>query len=156
MSSAGFTTFSALLLFFSLFITLCVFVYIFYAISSNIDEARSVRPPANVFVFGDFNVHHRDWLNSFDRTVKLSHNFLNIKCCNYSNDLIQTFNFSTLFSDCDSYNPALLDVFISSNPSVCSSVFFPSFRKLRSCYCFSFNQLCIKFKTRCPLSLRSL
>ena len=30
-----------------------------------------------------------------------------------------------MFSDCDSYNPALLDVFISSNPSVCSSVLFP-------------------------------
>ena len=78
MSSTGFTTFSALLLFFSLSITLCVFLYIFYAISSNIDEARSVRPSANVFVFGDFNVHHRDWLNSFDRTVKLCYNFLNI------------------------------------------------------------------------------
>ena len=78
MSSTGFTTFSALLLFFSLSITLCVFLYIFYAISSNIDEARSVRPSVNVFVFGDFNVHHRDWLNSFDRTVKLCYNFLNI------------------------------------------------------------------------------
>ena len=31
-------------------------------ISSNIDELLSIKPSANVFVFGDFNVHHKDWL----------------------------------------------------------------------------------------------
>ena len=31
-------------------------------ISSNIDEVPSINPSANVFVFGDFNVHHKDWL----------------------------------------------------------------------------------------------
>ena len=35
---------------------------VFDSISSNIDEALSINPSANVFVFGDFNVHHKDWL----------------------------------------------------------------------------------------------
>ena len=30
--------------------------------ASNIDEVLSINPSANVFVFGDFNVHHKDWL----------------------------------------------------------------------------------------------
>ena len=32
------------------------------SISSNIDEVLSINPSANVFVFGDFKVHHTDWL----------------------------------------------------------------------------------------------
>ena len=32
------------------------------SISSNIDEFPSINPSADVFVFGDFNVHHKDWL----------------------------------------------------------------------------------------------
>ena len=32
----------------------------FDSISSNIDEILSINPSANVFVFGDFNVHHKD------------------------------------------------------------------------------------------------
>ena len=36
--------------------TLCT---VFYSISSNIDEVLSINPSADVFVFGDFNVHHK-------------------------------------------------------------------------------------------------
>ena len=32
------------------------------SISPNIDEVLSINPSANAFVFGDFNVHHKDWL----------------------------------------------------------------------------------------------
>ena len=32
------------------------------SISCNIDEVLSKNPSANVFVFGDFNDHHKDWL----------------------------------------------------------------------------------------------
>ena len=39
--------------------SLCTF---FYSISSNIDEVLSINPSANFFVFGDFNVHHKDCL----------------------------------------------------------------------------------------------
>ena len=35
---------------------------VFDSISSNIDEVLSINPSANVFVFGDFNVHRKDWL----------------------------------------------------------------------------------------------
>ena len=35
---------------------------VFDSISSNIDEVLSINPSANVFVFGDSNVHHKDWL----------------------------------------------------------------------------------------------
>ena len=35
---------------------------VFDSISSNIDEVLSIKPSANVFVFGGFNVHHKDWL----------------------------------------------------------------------------------------------
>ena len=35
---------------------------VFDSISSNIVEVLSISPSANVFVFGDFNVHRKDWL----------------------------------------------------------------------------------------------
>ena len=35
---------------------------VFDSISSNIDEVLSINPSANAFVFGDFNIHHKDWL----------------------------------------------------------------------------------------------
>ena len=40
-------------------LSLCM---VFDSISSNIDEVLSINPSANVFVFGDLNVHHKDWL----------------------------------------------------------------------------------------------
>ena len=38
---------------------LCI---VFDSISSNIDAVLSINPSANVFVFRDFNVRHKDWL----------------------------------------------------------------------------------------------
>ena len=35
---------------------------VFDSISSSIDEVLSINPSANVFVFEEFNVHHKDWL----------------------------------------------------------------------------------------------
>ena len=35
---------------------------VFDSISSNTDEDLSINPSANVFVFGDFNIPHKDWL----------------------------------------------------------------------------------------------
>ena len=43
---------------------------VFYSISSNIDEVLSINPSANAFVFGDFNVHHKDRLTYSDGTDK--------------------------------------------------------------------------------------
>ena len=61
MFSTGFTSLSVLLLF-PQSITFFSFVHGFDSVSSNIDEVLSINPSANVFVFGDFNVHHKDWL----------------------------------------------------------------------------------------------
>ena len=36
--------------------------FCFSFISSNVDEVLSINPSANVFVLGDFNIHHKDWL----------------------------------------------------------------------------------------------
>ena len=82
---------------------------VFYSISSNIDEVLSINPSANVFVFGDFNVHHKDWLTysgGTDRPGELCYNF------SISNDLTQMVNFPTWIPDCDSHSPALLDISI--------------------------------------------
>ena len=95
---------------------------VFHSISSNIDEVLSINPSANVFVFGDFNVHHRDLLTysgGTDRSGELCYNF------SISNDLTQMVNFPTWIPDCDSHSPALLDLFLPSDASICSTKAFP-------------------------------
>ena len=49
-------------------------------------------------------------------------------CYNFSisNDLTQMVNFPTWISDCDSHSTALLDLLISSDASICSTLAFPS------------------------------
>ena len=42
-----------------------------------------------------------------------------------SNNPTQMVNFSTRIPDCDSHSPALLDLFISSDASICSTIAFP-------------------------------
>ena len=94
----------------------------FDSISSNIDQVLSINPYANVFVFGDFIVHHKDWLNysgETDRSGELCFGF------STPNDLTQIFNFPTRIPDCGSHGPALLDLFLSSNTSFCSTMAFP-------------------------------
>ena len=63
---------------------------VFDSISSNINEVLSISPSANVFVFGDFNVHHKDWLTYSGGT-----NISGELCYNFSisNKLTQTVNF---------------------------------------------------------------
>ena len=98
---------------------------VFDSISSNIDEVLSINPSANVFVFGDFNVHHKDWLTysgGTDRPGELCYNF------SISNDLTQMVNFPTRIPDCDSHSPTCLDLFISSDASISSTIAFPPFR----------------------------
>ena len=97
---------------------LCLYV-VFYSISSNIDEVLSINPYANVFVFGDFSIYHKDWLTysgGTDRPGELCYNF------SISNDLTQMVNSPTQIPDCDSHSPALFDLFISSDASICSTM----------------------------------
>ena len=42
-----------------------------------------------------------------------------------SNDLTQMVNFPTRIPDCDSHSPTLLDFFLSSDASICSTMDFP-------------------------------
>ena len=75
-----------------------------------------------MFVFGDFNVHHKNWLTypgGTDRPGELCYNV------SVSNDLTQMVNFPTRIPDCDSQSPTLLDLFISSDASICSTMAFP-------------------------------
>ena len=95
---------------------------VFDSISSKIDEVLSINPSANVFVFADFNVYHKDGLtysSGTDRPGELCYNF------SISNDLTQIVNFPTRIPDCDSHSPALLDLFLSSDASICSAKAFP-------------------------------
>ena len=55
------------------------FFTIFDSILSNIDEVLSINPSANVFLFGDFTIHHTDWLTysgGTDQPGELCCNFL--------------------------------------------------------------------------------
>ena len=64
----------------------------FGSFSSSIEEVLLINPSANVFVFGDFNVHHKDFLTysgGTDRPGELCYNF------SISNDLAQMVNFPT-------------------------------------------------------------
>ena len=77
---------------------------------------------ANVFILGDFNVHHKDWLNysgGTNRPGELCYN------CSISNELTQMINFPTRIPDCDSRRSALLDLFLLSDASICSAMAFP-------------------------------
>ena len=42
-----------------------------------------------------------------------------------SNDLTQVVNFPTQIPDCDSNSPVVLDIFLSSDASICSTMAFP-------------------------------
>ena len=88
---------------------------VFDSILSNINEILSINPSANFFVFGDFNVHHKDWLTYSGGTDRPGEML---------NDLTQMVNFPTRIPDCDSHIPALLVLFFSSDTSICSTMAF--------------------------------
>ena len=95
---------------------------VFDSFSSNIEEVLSINPSANVFVFGDFNVHHKDWLTysgGTDRAGELCYDF------SISNNITQIVNFPTQIP----HSPALLDLFLSCGASICSTVALPSIGK---------------------------
>ena len=79
---------------------------LFDSILSIIDEVFSINPSANVFVFWNFNVHHKDRLTysgGTNRPSELCYNF------SISNDFTQIVNFPARIPDCESHSPALLD-----------------------------------------------
>ena len=83
-----------------------------------------INPSANVSFFVDFNVYHKNWLIYSGDTVRpgeLCYNF------SISNDFTHMVNFPTRIPDGDSRGPSLLDLFISSDASNCSTMPFPPF-----------------------------
>ena len=106
---------------------------VFDYISSNIDQIFLINPSANVFVFGDFNVHHKDWVTysgEIERPGELCYNF------STSNDLTQMVNVPSGIPDCGFHSPALLGLFFPSYASIWSTVAFsvfidfPSYNKM--------------------------
>ena len=77
------------------------FLYMaFYSILSNINEVLLINPSANVSVFGDFHMHHKDWFTysgGTDRSGKLCYNF------SILNDLTQMVNFPSQIPDSPSH-----------------------------------------------------
>ena len=76
-------------------------------------------------VFGDSNVHHKDWSTYSGRTERpgeLCYNF------SVSNDLTQMVNFSSEIRDCDFHSHALFDLFLFLH--LFSLFGFPTIRKL--------------------------
>ena len=95
----GFTSLSVLLHFpLSRSSSLCT---VFDGISYDMDEVLLINPSTNVFVFGEFSIHHRDWLTFSGGTGKpgeLWYYFF------ISNDLAQMVNFPIRNSGCDSHS----------------------------------------------------
>ena len=94
---------------------------IFDSISSKIDKVLLISSSPNVFVFGDFNIHHKDWVTYSDRTDQPGE-----LCYNFSilDDLTQMLNFPIRIPDCGSPSPGLLDLFITFDTSICSTMAF--------------------------------
>ena len=87
---------------------------VFGSISSKIDEILSISPFANVLVFGDFNVNHKDRLTypgGTDRHGELCYNF------SFPNDLTHMVNVPTCILHGDS--------FLSHDAIICSKMAFP-------------------------------
>ena len=81
-----------------------------------------IKPSANVCVFGDFTVHHKDWLtysSGTDISGELCYDI------SISNKLTQMGNFPTRIPDCDSHSPTFLALFLSPDISICSTMAFP-------------------------------
>ena len=76
-------------------------------------------------------------------------------CCNFpvSNDFTQMFYLATMIPDCDSLSPALMDIFLSSNPSICSTV---AFHPLENPDHVVVSVSIVKLKRRYPVSSHSL
>ena len=94
---------------------------VFDSIVSDIDEVPLIKPSANKFVFGYIVVHHQDWLSYFggtDRSGKLCYNF-------WLQATLLWWLTTLLASQTGSHSPALLDLFISSQASICSTMAFP-------------------------------
>ena len=73
-----------------------------------------------------------------------------------SNELTQMVNFPIWIPDCDSHSPALLDSFISSHASVCSTMAFPPLGNSDHVVASVSTDFQSNLKRRSPVSSHSL
>ena len=90
------------------------------SISESIDKALSIRQSANIFVFGDFNIHHENWLKFSNNTSASGTKAYNFAL---SQSLSQHVDFPTPTPDRSDQSPSLLDLFFTSNPDICKVSF---------------------------------
>ena len=65
-------------------------------------------------------------------------------------------NFPTQIPDCDSHSPAIMDLFVSSDATVCSIMAFPPLGNSDHVVVSISIDFYIKLTTKCPISLHSL
>ena len=94
---------------------------VFDSILSNIDEVLSVNPSTNVLSSETLTSIIRTRLPILVELIDLVHSVIIF----LSQMTLLMVNFSSWIPDCDSHSPALLDLFISSDASICSTVAFP-------------------------------
>ena len=70
--------------------------------------------------------------------------------------LVLMVNFSTQISDCDSHSPVVLDLFISSDASICSRMAFRPLGNSDHVVVSVSIDFSFKFTTPCPVSSHSV
>ena len=115
---------------------------VFDAVSSSIDVILPMNPTADVFVLGNFNIHHNNW-STFSVKTDTSGNFP------IPNYLTQLVGFHSRMADCESqfllfwvYYVLLSLVFIPQWLSEFSSIW-----KSLSCCCSCFHWVPLKLKS---------
>ena len=141
--------FFSVLLLFPLSITLFIFMHSCWFCFIQQRWGSLNHPSANVFVFGDFNVHHKTWLTYSGILVEL------IDLVNsFSNQLTQIVNFPTRIPDCNSHTSTRLDLFLLK---VVFALQWLSLHWEISIMLLSQSPLTfIKFTTECPVLSHSL
>ncbi|KAL7640560.1 UNVERIFIED_CONTAM: hypothetical protein RMT77_008835 [Armadillidium vulgare] len=90
-------------------------------LNSKIEHILSSSPFSEIIIFGDFNVHHRQWLSSSsqDPAGELAFQF------SIQNNLEQLVHLPTRITDRLGDEPNILDLFLTSNPSPYTVKLFP-------------------------------
>ena len=86
---------------------------VFTLIANQIDNILINHPSANINVFGDFNIHHVQWLTHSNHTDNVG-----VECFNFSlaYELKQIIPFPTRVLDTANHFPSLLDLFLTYVP----------------------------------------
>ena len=121
---------------------------VFDSISCNIDEFLLINSSTNLFAFGDFNIHHKDWLaysSGTDRTVELCYQIMLLSWLTF---LLISLTVTLKIKLFWIYFFLVMLVFVLQ--------WLFLHWEISSCCCLGFHWFSNKLKTGCPVSLRSL